>query len=207
MPKLIDLTGQRFGSFTVIKRGPRKGAKSLEIYWECKCDCGTRMLVRGGSLRWGQSKSCGIGKCAANFKHGHSANDKISSTYNAWNSMQTRCTNPSAKYFERYGGRNITVCKRWGTFKEFLADMGEKPKGKSLDRIDNEGNYEPSNCRWATLQEQAGNQSTSRRYTFLGQTCCISEWARRSGVSRNVLLHRLNKGWPIEKAVTEIIRG
>ena len=116
--------------------------------------------------------------------------------------MIRRCTKPKTAFFERYGGRGITVCDRWYLFENFLADMGEKPVGLTLDRINNSGDYEPGNCRWATWQEQNRNNSHTRLITYNGVTLCVKEWAQRNGLHPAVLRHRLNNWDSVEQAIT-----
>lgn len=122
--------------------------------------------------------------------------------YFIWHTMKTRCSSPGNKRYERYGGRGITVCERWQTFDNFLADMGYRPSPKhSIDRINNDGNYEPGNCRWATWQEQAVNKSDTRLLTYKGETLPMAEWARRIGLPPNTLSYRIRHGWPVDKAI------
>ncbi len=121
-------------------------------------------------------------------RHGHAVGGVVSATYSVWRSMIKRCTNPKAKRFDRYGGRGIKVCERWKAFESFLADMGERPEGRTLDRIDNDGNYEPGNCRWATKKEQA--RTSCRVIGFAGQSKTVAEWAAEFGISSSALSHR-----------------
>lgn len=126
------------------------------------------------------------------------------SEYRTWSSMRSRCRNPKSQDYAMYGGRGIAVCERWNSFAAFLSDMGQKPTPKhSIDRIDGDGNYEPSNCRWATPKEQASNwRYRNRRLEFRGETLSLDDWAARIGLTRESLRDRLNTGWSAERALT-----
>lgn len=122
--------------------------------------------------------------------------------FSAWLGMHARCTNPNYYRFDRYGGRGIVVCERWNDFDAFYRDMGKRPKGHSLDRVNNDGNYEPSNCRWATPKEQASNRSCCINITAFGRTQCVSQWEKETGTDRRTILKRLAKGLSAEIAIT-----
>jgi hypothetical protein len=163
--RLIDLTGQRFSCLTVIKRDGMTPDRK-RVLWHCRCDCGIELHVQAGNLKSGNSKSCGclnrelISRRAIerSYKHGHSSRTETSPEYRSWAAMWGRCRCPNTPYYRLYGGRGVTVCERWTSFENFLADMGLRPTGRSIDRIDPYGNYEPGNCRWATPKEQRANR-------------------------------------------------
>lgn len=176
-------------------------------HWLCQCDCGNQVLVGVSRLNNGHTQSCGCLQkeraSQAKFKHGQS-NSRMQIV---WSGMKARCYYPRHKQFADYGGRGITVCERWrDSFLNFIADMGECPKGMSIERIDNNGNYEPSNCRWATQREQCANTRRTRNLTFRGETMCVSAWARRLGCVSGSIISRLRYGWTPEKILTTPFR-
>lgn len=126
--------------------------------------------------------------------------------YKVWHAMRQRCEDSSVKNYADYGGRGIKVCERWGRFENFIADMGPRPDGMSLDRIDNDGDYEPSNCRWATRTEQNRNSRRNKSLSFGGETLCIAAWAEKTGIDEASIRQRLAAGWPIERTLTEAVK-
>jgi len=156
VPKFIDITGHRFGRLIALEPVDRER-------WRFRCDCGTERIAYKSNVRRGLTHSCGCLRREVTItrrtSHGHTRNGIKSKSYKTWESMLERCYNPNNKQFKDWGGRGITVCNRWRhSFENFYADMGEKPVGKLLDRINNDGNYEPGNCRWATWKQSGGNR-------------------------------------------------
>ncbi len=156
MGKLIDLMGQRFDRLMVIKRVDND--KWGQARWLCQCDCGQMLTVVGNDLRRHHTQSCGCLSREQKKRHGLCA----SLIYCTWENMIQRCTNFKAINYKNYGGRGIKVCKRWLKFENFLEDMGERPLGKTIDRIDNNQGYHKMNCRWATVQEQNKNKRSTK---------------------------------------------
>lgn len=188
-----------FGRLTVIDRAgshPKRGC----IMWRCVCECGRETIVNGVLLRDGTTKGCGCSVGKSNITHGHS----YSITYSSWKAMLKRCRYKKHQAFKNYGGRGIKVCNRWQTsFQAFLEDMGERPSKKMcIDRINNDGDYEPGNCRWASMKEQQRNRRGNVRITFQDETMTEAEWARKIGISQTALKRRLDMGWDIADALT-----
>lgn len=199
MPAFVDKTGQRFGRLLVKS----VASMSPRVSWNCICDCGKTVVVKSSSLGR-QTNSCGCirreNTSMLKFSHG----DTGSPEHRAWGNMKARCYITSSDFYERYGGRGITVCDRWkNSFANFLADVGRRPSPHhSLDRIKVDGNYEPGNVRWATPDVQANNTSVVSYFEWNGITKTCAEWAKDLGVSRAALKSRLQRGWSIEDAMT-----
>lgn len=203
--EIEDLSGKRFGRL-VATESVGKIKKSYS--WRCLCDCGNNFVTQGIRLRLGITKSCGCLKKQRgkeNFDktiHGYACKGKLSPTWVSWQSMLSRCNNKNAKGFERYGGRGIRVCERWLKFENFLLDMGERQKGKTIDRIDVNGNYEPENCRWASIMEQCNNKRSNRFLLLNGSKITVAEASRKYGINYETLISRITqRGWSDEKAV------
>ena len=194
------MTGQRFGRLTVVK-------PSLldPIKWVCQCDCGKTKEINTYSLRHGRTQSCGClhaENCRARSTHGQSGT-KI---YRLWSMMLDRCNNPKSTFYSHYGERGIKVCSRWNVFENFYTDMGERPAGKSLDRIDNDKNYSPENCKWSTYREQNNNRRTNRMLTYQGKTQTLQQWSEELGLKYNTLQTRVQRGWPDHRVLGEPIK-
>lgn len=185
-----DLSGLHFGRLEVLSY--QIGSK-----WSCKCVCGAIKAVTTTDLRMGKTRSCGCLQAERQSMHGMHATP----TYTTWGAMLTRCTNQNSPKYPRYGGRGIKVCDRWLRFENFFADMGERPLGMTLDRIDNNGNYEPGNCRWATLEQQANNTRTNRFVEVNGQRMSMAQAERSLGIPTSQLRKRLGRGWSLERAL------
>jgi len=197
-PNFQDLTGQRFGRWTVIERQGQSRKRSA--HWLCQCDCGNTALVASDSLVSGHSTSCGCAHIDAVTTH----NRTHTPEYRAWASMKSRCYRKTDISYPRYGALGVRVCDRWlNSFENFLADMGERPSSKhSLDRIDSRGNYEPTNCQWSDIATQNSNRRSNRQITWNGTTRTVSQWAEELGISRSTIFNRLRLGWAEESALT-----
>lgn len=210
--RMIDLTGQRFGRLTVIEYAGQ--SKQKTAMWKCQCDCGNTVTVRSICLRKGDTQSCGCYAVEqvkkANTKHGMKTRaSKPDRIYNIWNSMKGRCQNPNNDDYEHYGGRGIVVCEEWQEFEPFydLAMANGYEKNLTIDRINVNGNYEPSNCRWADVMVQNNNKNDNRYITANGETHTLAEWGRIAGIKPDTIAKRMKKGWSVEDAVTTPKRG
>lgn len=202
-----NLSGLRFGRLMVVRH---VGSRHKDSVYACICDCGAYVEARASRMKSGNVKSCGCLNAeqrpfiAKKEIRSPASSDVRSGAYASWMSMHRRCYVESASHFERYGGRGIVVCERWKSFQNFLSDMGEKPEGKSLDRINNSGNYEPTNCRWATHIEQSNNRDNNVRISFMGIDQTMQQWSREPGaVSAQLIRVRLRYGWSVERAIFE----
>jgi hypothetical protein len=187
-----NIAGQRFGRLLALK--PVSSNKYRRWNWEYKCDCGNVVVMDAAQVNSGQTKSCGCFR-REHSRDAHTTHGKARTpAHNSWIAMRRRCLDSNNPNYPHYGGRGITICGRWSKFENFLADMGERPAGKTLDRIDNTGNYEPSNCRWATTAEQLRNQQKTLKLEWLGETLCLSEWARRHHLNASAVRDRYHRG-------------
>lgn len=206
MAKFIDITGMRFGRITVIDlHGVSKHGKKI---WNCICDCGTQKKILSGSLLSGRTKSCGCFSVDNSREkatiHGHF----YDSEYSVYRGIKKRCYNKKTLCYRLYGGRGITMCDRWlNDFNAFLSDMGRRPGQEySIDRINNNGIYEPSNCRWATAKTQCNNNSRNHRITMDGFDRTLQEWSEIYGIKRTTIHGRLRRGHDAEYAIKTPVR-
>jgi hypothetical protein len=200
-----DKTGMIFGRLTVLSFDHYD--KHRHSHWRCLCFCGNETVVVGCNLVAGTSRSCGCGEIESRYihclVHGHTAGDKQTPEYFSWCAMMTRCYNQNREEWYRYGGRGITVCERWHSFENFYADMGDRPEGLQIERINNDGNYEPENCKWATRIEQTHNTRRNLWLTFDGRTLCVSGWAREMGMGEATIRQRFHKGLSPEECLAK----
>lgn len=199
MPNAIDLSGRRFGRLTVVSFAGRRhvGGQSKRI-WLCRCDCGNQINLPAGALTANNTRSCGCLMRDTVTVHG-GYKDPI---YKVWHAMIERCRNAKHSDYPLYGGRGIVVAAAWTDFAKFRLDMGPRPHGATLERIDVNGNYCKSNCRWATPQEQANNRRNNRHVYFNGYWRTIAEWSRITGLSKRCIQYRLSAGWPKDAVLT-----
>lgn len=203
-PNRIELSGQRFGRLIAGEAVLVKGRTQQKLHYMCICDCGKSCLVNAQNLRRGMARSCGCLRAeirkTASLVHGMSR----TSIHNTWSSMMQRCYDQKCKAYPDYGGRGIKVCDSWHDFRNFYADMGEPPqKYLTLDRINNDGGYEPGNVRWATRREQANNRRSNRMLEFDGKCMSATEWERFLGFPKGLVIQRLSNGWTVGRALTQ----
>lgn len=202
MPKFIDRTGVRFGRLVVVER-VFTADKTFGVTWKCLCDCGNEKTVPAARLVGGNTKSCGClqpesnrENAKINVTHGKSE----TAEYATWLRIRSRCNCKTNPKYHRYGGRGIKICDRWDDFDNFHHDMGDRPSPKhSIDRINNDGDYEPGNCRWATNDVQAANKSTARVITHCGITDTLTGWSERLSMNISTLHNWLAKGKPLPR--------
>lgn len=206
----LDRAGEVHGRLTIISRAPDRthGEKTQVVMWNCVCECGNFTVKSGRKLKIGAVKSCGClqkenpgsRKGPDNPKYLHGKTN--SREYLSWISALSRTTNKKHESYERYGGRGITVCEEWASsFARFLSDMGPRPDGHSLERIDNNKGYFLENCKWATTKEQSRNKSNTVKITINNVEKSLLEWSEISGIPEKTLRSRIKSGWEGERAV------
>ena len=204
MKKYADLTGQRFGELVVLNYSHSNDG----TYWNCICDCGKQTIVRATSLKYGSTKSCGCGSLKAAMKnienHRNSGHGMSRTRINeCWRNINRRCYKKNNARYINYGARGITVCDEWkNDFMSFYnwAMTNGYSDDLTIDRINNDGNYEPSNCRWATKKQQNNNTTRNIYISYKNETKTLAEWAEFFGLTYSTLKHRIERNWAIEKA-------
>ena len=208
MGKRKDLVGARYGRLVVLSSLPAKGG---HYSWLCRCDCGVEKPIRAEHLLNGKSQSCGcrqredVAQWARTHGHcvGRNEGKQVSPEYTTYYSMIWRCYDKKQKYYKNYGGRGIKVCARWRkSFENFFEDMGPRPPGTTLNRIDNDGDYTPKNCNWATREEQMRNSRSVRFIEYAGERRNVSAWAEKLGIPRGIIYRRLWDGWTEKRALS-----
>jgi hypothetical protein len=205
-----DLTGQRFGRLSVLQEGPRAGRFKSRT-WACMCDCGNSTTVYQGKLTQGATQSCGCLQRNVlpliQRTHGNVIGKSPTPEYRTWCAMKRRCYNPNSVGYCDYGGRGICVCESWHEFANFLRDMGPRPTPThSIERTDNDGNYEPGNCVWSDRNAQANNRRSNRILEHGGESRTLAEWARHLGMGYAALQARLDRGWAVDRALSTPIK-
>jgi hypothetical protein len=204
----IDITGEKYGMLTVIKQNGH--GKSGRIVWLCKCDCGNVVSVRGNDLRTGRTISCGCYKRAITSITKTTHGDSGKRLYNIWRDVVRRCKDKNNPRNKNYGMRGIDICCEWAnsyeSFKEWSLYNGYADN-LSIDRINNNGDYKPTNCRWTTRKVQNNNKRVNRLLTHNGETLSIKLWAEKIHMNYQTLVGRINKKWPVEKSLTEPIHN
>lgn len=213
MPAPLDLTGKVFGRLRVIERAGQAfyGGEPKRL-WKCICTCGAERLVNTSQLTKGNTRSCGCLQrdtvISRNTKHGACKGKDGTGTYSSWCAMHTRCYNDKQPGYAQYGGRGIRVCERWHNYQAFEADMGKRPPGTSIDRIDPNGNYEPGNCRWATRQQQNINQRRIPKVLWNGAEVALADVCRQLGLNRRLLREQAKRlGGDLQAAFDEATRS
>jgi len=204
--EVLDLTAQKFGRLIAVSRAETKEGKPTK--WLCLCKCGNKKVVETRALRSGATVSCGCYNKEVNLKkntkHGYAKRCQIGPEYKAWAAMKQRCYNQNNQYWTDYGGRGIKVCKRWlNSFENFFNDMGKRPSEKhSIDRIDNNKNYSPANCHWATAKQQCNNTRKNIFITINGIKKTRKQWCNIYNIDESTVAWRIKHGWPVKKAFT-----
>lgn len=202
---VVDLTGKRFGKLVVLNKADKNSRG--EIRWLCQCDCGKTSLVTTSNLNSGNSQSCGCSR--GNRKHGGAVDGHVERLYRVWLDMKNRCSNQNSPSYEYYGGRGISVCKEWSesysSFRDWALANGYKSDARfgecTIDRIDNDIGYCPTNCRWVDLRKQGKNKRNNRLLHIDGEDITVSQAAEKYGIEYDTLWARLKRGWSEEDAV------
>ena len=210
--KPIEATGQKFGKLLMISRTNIQ-SKSRSYKWLARCDCGNEVVVVLADCRYGTTQSCGcLRKEISTARRLKTVGYEIktlrdSGAYKSWLRMRGRCFGKNNLDRHNYSERGITVCGRWNEFALFFEDMGERPLGMTIDRINNDGNYEPGNCRWATSKQQARNRRNNTLVSINGQTHVLAEWAELLGINPQTVHDRMHRGWSAVRSLTQTMQS
>lgn len=205
----LDLTGEVYGRLAVLGRGPNAGVGiRSKVRWLCRCECSAERLVHASALKGGNTVSCGCWKAERAKRDGWMLNRSHgmtkTPTWIVWDGIKQLCRNAQHKSYMDFGGRGIKVCVRWMAFENFHADMGTRPPGLGLIRRDRNGDYEPGNCEWATHKARCRTSGKNRFISHDGRQVALAELAEEAGISRKLLRERLERGWPVERALTPV---
>lgn len=204
--RIIDMTGKRFGRLEVIEMVPRIGKEIIK--WKCLCSCGNIHIVSRLDLTSGDVKSCGCLKRERDQTFSKTHGLSREGIYGVWCNMKSRCYNKSSQDYPYYGGRGIFIVNEWHDFKKFYDDMHPRPEGATIERIDNNGPYCKTNCRWATRVDQANNKRNNLLITFDGKTKTLAQWSKDTGIKSHTLRSRIYEyGWSVEEALTTPLRS
>lgn len=207
MARLKDMTNYEFNGCVVLKRAENKGKN---VCWLCSCYCGKEFVVRATDIRTGNTKSCGCLNKKLSGDRARKHGNRESRLYTIWNNMKMRCINPNSISFKNYGGRGIKVCDDWlNSFENFYkwAMNNGYDNTLTLDRINGNGDYEPNNCKWATMKEQQNNRGNNNILVYKDKEHTLAEWSEITGVPYDTLWARIKRGWSIEKSLTQPLRG
>lgn len=202
-----ELPEKKMGRLTVLWEVERPSNMKSGRFVECQCDCGIRKIYNLYNIINGKTQSCGCFQkemvSERSIKLIDGVNSKDHELYGVYHAMKARCENVKDKRYHRYGGRGIKVCERWrNSFELFVEDMGPRPDGYSIERSNNDGNYDPENCKWATMKEQGKNNSRNRYFEINGQIKTLSEWCAVYKIDHAVVIYRIKNGWDVEQAFT-----
>lgn len=207
LPKILNLTGKRYGRLKVVKY---IGIKDTHKAYLCKCDCGNEKIMKSSDLRSGRVRSCGCYRTQYMINKNTTHGLRKHRLYGIWNNIKSRCTNPNSDSYNRYGGRGIKMCAEWkDNFKAFYdwsMENGYK-ENLTIDRINNDGNYEPDNCRWVTDKKQANNRNNNKNFTLNNETKTLTEWCEHFNINYRTVQDRLKRGWSIKRALTEPVQS
>jgi hypothetical protein len=198
------MTGTYAGRLYVLGRNGNDATG--KAVWKCLCECGRIVRAAGGDLRRRQ-QSCGCVRVEKLLSRTRTHGECRSPEYRSWRAMLSRCNRPSCSKYKYYGGRGIKVCERWGSFSRFMEDMGPRPAGASIDRVDPNGDYTPVNCRWADHHQQQNNRRNNVLLEWRGSVKTLAEWERATGIKQNTIRARVINGWSVERALTEATRA